>query len=502
MISIAEGHVDIAELLIKGGSDPEYIARTQNQSLSSSSLPDNKDENTPPTARHLALSSTNPEIVAIFDPKKAQEMQQQYETTLQLSMLFESAVQGNREAANKSLESIQDRDIKDHNGWSPLMHAVANGHVEVAALMYKAGFEVNTPQGKEKFTPIMAAAANDDVDMVNFLIKAGADLLATEENGLTAADIAYAMGNMSVLKILKPDKYRKDIFSSARTGDIGSLLEFINNESLVNSQDIEEWTPLMHAVANRELKAAILMLNKYDSKLTKFVNSKDESALTIAVINNDQEMAELLLEHGAPIEQRIAGKLYLHELARQQGHKKLSEHLKKRLHQITITMQREMLISGFDVGRPDGIAGKKTTAAFNKIRDEKLTPLNITHATYNDVINNLSNDREPGYVFVCNVSNINKSSVSIAIGKPINTARGWWNTKKNSCLSEWLIPNIEVYIYSDELKQGRETRKICAPHNGFSHHINAENCKPNEFYNFTRYTMRDKKPLVVWLEGK
>ena len=87
-------------------------------------------------------------------------------------------------------------DIEDKNGFTPLHHAVQQGHEEVAKILIKAGANVNKKISPEQWelTPLHVAVLYKFVGMVRLLVRNGADINAKDAKGGTP--LSYATKNM------------------------------------------------------------------------------------------------------------------------------------------------------------------------------------------------------------------------------------------------------------------------------------------------------------------
>jgi len=86
-------------------------------------------------------------------------------------------------------------------GWTPLMIASQNGHVEILkALLYK-GADINA-KGKYGITALMVASEMGDLKIVNELLSEGADVNARDDYGWTALLASSKNGNIEVVQAL------------------------------------------------------------------------------------------------------------------------------------------------------------------------------------------------------------------------------------------------------------------------------------------------------------
>ncbi len=99
-----------------------------------------------------------------------------------------------------ALEEGIDINIKDAQGFTPLIMAVSLGRNSIVKLLIDKGADVNYEvQG---FTPLMIAAQEGLTSIANMLIEANADINAKTADGLTVLMAAARDGHIDVITIL------------------------------------------------------------------------------------------------------------------------------------------------------------------------------------------------------------------------------------------------------------------------------------------------------------
>lgn len=94
--------------------------------------------------------------------------------------LFESAALGDKEGVLRALAKFKNiRDIKaDRFGFTPLHHAVAQGHASIVEELLNRGMDVNNGDN----TPLRLAAEHNHLNVVRLLITRGASLSLVNDN--------------------------------------------------------------------------------------------------------------------------------------------------------------------------------------------------------------------------------------------------------------------------------------------------------------------------------
>ncbi len=175
----------------------------------------------------VKLSRDNVRSIVLFGMGHKRVDCSTYETTS--DGLFDVASEGNVSAVHDMLESGAKKYIDDlTDDQTPLLAAVAGGHVSVVRELLDHKADVNKP-GSDGTTPLMKAAAMGNEQVVAMLLAAGADPTMRNSALKTASEIADAQGflevsqyidNPSPTKFLNADQKRKVVESLAKMGDL------------------------------------------------------------------------------------------------------------------------------------------------------------------------------------------------------------------------------------------------------------------------------------------
>ena len=109
---------------------------------------------------------------------------------------------GNMDAAKLLLDNGAETDVMDENAESPMRQAIKWGHATVVRLLLDNGANPDSEQSDGYDTYLCDAAWNDSIDIVESLLDAGADPDWVGEYAKTALDMAIYNGNLAMVRML------------------------------------------------------------------------------------------------------------------------------------------------------------------------------------------------------------------------------------------------------------------------------------------------------------
>ena len=223
-------------------------------------------------------------------------------------------------------------DAADSNGWQALHFAAYDGSLELVQYLLDRGADVNAAT-LEGDTALYISAHDDSLELPRLLLDRGADVNAATAGGCTALHVAAYYGRLELARLLldrganinaaaawEPADYDDDHFASSqplhlavhwgRTPVVELLLSRGADVRATAAWDRHnEMTPLHLAVREASKKAAGPMLVLARALLdagapVDAINGDGLAALHVAVERGCLELARLLLDCGADVNQK------------------------------------------------------------------------------------------------------------------------------------------------------------------------------------------------------
>ncbi|MBE9045074.1 ankyrin repeat domain-containing protein [Pleurocapsales cyanobacterium LEGE 10410] len=233
------------------------------------------------------------------------------------------------ETAKLLIEYGADVNAPDISEKTPLFYAISNmssnkygayfarkkrkNDLEIIKLLIDRGADINY----KNHSLLDYALRYDLTDAAQILIDRGADVNARQINGRTPI---FGNHNLNIVEILIAngaevnikDDYGQTPLHFVRDKDTARIL--IDNGAEVNSKDNRGKTPLFHK-KNIEL-VKLLIAHGADINIK---NNQGQSPLSIAIVSNNRDVAQLLISSGADIHDLNPEKIkQLHHLSEQQ----------------------------------------------------------------------------------------------------------------------------------------------------------------------------------------
>ena len=102
------------------------------------------------------------------------------------------------EGFKKLVDSLENVNIQDKYGWTPLHLAIRRGREEMVRYLVEEKNADIDIQDNAGWTPLMEAIMDDFPNIVKYLVEKGADLSIANQRGATAPMLAQKFGRTSM----------------------------------------------------------------------------------------------------------------------------------------------------------------------------------------------------------------------------------------------------------------------------------------------------------------
>jgi uncharacterized protein len=192
-------------------------------------------------------------------------------------------------------------------GATPLLLATVNGNAAIIERLITAGADPNAPLTKSADTALMMASRTGKVDAVKVLLDHGAEVNAKETwGGTTALMWAVSERHPDVARLLVEHGADLNAQSNFVPSASGRGFEGTAPVAAKPSQPIEEFasgllTPLMFAAREDDIESARLLIQAGAD--VNAIGSDGKDALGLAIFNGSYEVASLLIDSHAKVNQ-------------------------------------------------------------------------------------------------------------------------------------------------------------------------------------------------------
>ncbi|CAK4654993.1 unnamed protein product [Aphanomyces euteiches] len=271
----------------------------------------NMTDKTGRTAQDLAKRSQHDDIVIWLQEKEQghlaeQQREQSQDRNLSYeasaSRLFEAVKWGDVQMVQELLGDGSSVNCQDKFGRTALMEACIEGHTDVVQVLiaHDANVDLATVSG---ITALMCAASFGYLDVVDVLIDAGANVMLCDKRGYSARDWAELKQHNDLASVLEGAE--GDVFKQERMAVLGNSDEQVDGHDLPNCTpgfqgSLGDATPLMQAALIGDLTAVDNIVSG-DPDSINMTNEQGMSALMLAAIEGNTDVAQLLLGRGAAV---------------------------------------------------------------------------------------------------------------------------------------------------------------------------------------------------------
>jgi ankyrin repeat protein len=245
--------------------------------------------------------------------------------------LVDAVKAADRAAVQALLQQKADVNAPEPDGTTALHWAAQRGDLDIASLLIRAGANVNAAN-RYGVSPLALAAATGNAALLAALIEAGADVNAPSQEGVTPLMTASRVGNVDALQLLLSRgaverinaqerwKGQSAVMWAAGEGHVAALDVLVAAGADVQARSKAGFTPVLFAVRNGHQDAVRALLKAGANANDKVEGAPQQerygggggtarrqpgpsdpptSALGMAIINADYDLAAQLLEAGA-----------------------------------------------------------------------------------------------------------------------------------------------------------------------------------------------------------
>jgi ankyrin repeat protein len=187
---------------------------------------------------------------------------------------------------------------------TPLHKATYNGHVECLRILVEVGKADLNCKDAEGATPLHKAAFSAKDECLQYLLSKGAEVDSEDNCQGTSLHNAAFRGHATTAELLikskasinkGDDRGATPLHLAALGNGLDCLKFLIKQGANVEAIDIGGMTPLMYSVGHLDI-VKYLLTQKLDVNRT---DKKGRSALLHAIVKRHEEVAKVLIEHGA-----------------------------------------------------------------------------------------------------------------------------------------------------------------------------------------------------------
>ena len=224
-----------------------------------------------------------------------------------------AAIKGNMESLKASANKENINSLSDI-GWTPLMHASSEGHIEAVKFLIKSGADVNYVSGGRKIysnrTALVLAAAEGNNDIIELLIENGAKV--NLEGAKSPIIYAAEEASLETIKLLEnhgldihfKNEYGVTTLIQASGGGNLEVAKYLIEQKVDLEAESEYGEfALGEACLNDEPEIVKLLIDS-GAEVDKF-NEAGINSLTYATIDGNTELVNLLINAGADPHKRI-----------------------------------------------------------------------------------------------------------------------------------------------------------------------------------------------------
>ena len=232
--------------------------------------------------------------------------------------LIVALTNGHNDAFTFLIDKGADVNLQDHVGYTALHHAVESKNFDAVSCLVHNGADINLFTSY-KDTPLMLACQSHNMDAVNFLLNKGADVNLQDRDGKSAlhfacSDICYWL-IQNLADVNMGDNHNwTPLMRASWNRDVKKVAMLIENGAKVDLRDVNGNTALHHAVRNSYYSHECtpeICLALLTAKASHLCNSQGWTPLLLASENCIKSVVEILIKHPEVTKEQRANALEL-----------------------------------------------------------------------------------------------------------------------------------------------------------------------------------------------
>ena len=198
---------------------------------------------------------------------------------------------------------------------TPLDFAAAGGHTSTASFLLDNGAKIGH-MGQDGWQAIHRSARNGQIDTIALLLSRGADVLVKDHKGNIPLHSVARSGNRQAVELIlnsRPEIKRDQLFAKDNAGSTARMVAFYCAQFDIYKflRDVERESTGHSNLTSADAVTVTIEEGHY-SKIRRMLNKKDfeleqhdengQPPLHVAIQEQKEDIAKLLLEHGASVE--------------------------------------------------------------------------------------------------------------------------------------------------------------------------------------------------------
>ncbi|KAG2503012.1 hypothetical protein JM18_009682 [Phytophthora kernoviae] len=197
--------------------------------------------------------------------------------------------------------------MADEDGYTALLCAAQNGHVDVVLLLLEQGADIEKTNGKG-CTALICAAQNGHEETVRNILEKGADIELATDDGYTPLIIAAQNDQAEVVQLLlekgadieiADDNGYTSLIFAAQNGHADIVNIILDSGAAIDTESNDGSTALLVATLFSQLRAVSSLVDHGAN--VDFPDSSGKTSLMVAAQKGDAAVMQLLLENEADV---------------------------------------------------------------------------------------------------------------------------------------------------------------------------------------------------------